>query len=69
MLRSGLEVADEKRTTKRPWSSANYAKGFYREQYIKNHEYNNDVYFRTNRALINSISLHLPEKASVTISM
>lgn len=45
MLRSGLEVLNEKRTTKRPWSSANYAKGFYREQYIKNHEYNNDVLF------------------------
>ncbi|MDO3425545.1 SusC/RagA family TonB-linked outer membrane protein [Chryseobacterium sp. APV1] len=45
MLRSGLEVLNEKRTTKRPWSSANYAKGFYREQYIKNHEYNNDFLF------------------------
>ena len=45
MLRSVLEVLNEKRTTKRPWSSANYAKGFYREQYIKNHEYNNDVLF------------------------
>ncbi|MDN4011307.1 SusC/RagA family TonB-linked outer membrane protein [Chryseobacterium gambrini] len=45
MLRSGLEVLNEKRTTKRPWSSANYAKGFYREQYIKNHEYNNDILF------------------------
>ena len=32
-----------KRQTKRPWSSANYAKGFYREQYIKIQEYNNDV--------------------------
>ncbi len=43
MLRSGVEWLNENRTTKRPWSSANYAKGFYREQYIKNQEYNNDV--------------------------
>lgn len=45
MLRSGMEWTNEKRTTQRPWSSANYANGFYREQYIKNQEYNNDVLF------------------------
>lgn len=45
MLRSGIEWLNEKRTTKRPWSSANYAKGFYREQFIKNQEYNNDILF------------------------
>lgn len=45
MLRSGIEVLNEKRTTKRPWSSANYLKGFYREQFIKNQEYNNDLLF------------------------
>lgn len=42
MLRSGIEWLNEERTTKRPWSSANYAQGYYREQYIKNQEYNND---------------------------
>lgn len=45
MLRSGIEILNEERTNKRPWSSANYAKGFYREQYIKNQEYNNDILF------------------------
>lgn len=45
MLRSGIEILNEKRTTKRPWSSANYLKGFYREQFIKNQEYNNDLLF------------------------
>jgi hypothetical protein len=45
MLRSGIEVLNEKRTTNRPWSSANYLKGFYREQFIKNQEYNNDLLF------------------------
>ncbi len=45
MLRSGIEWLNEERTTRRPWSSANYANGFYREQYIKNQEYNNDLLF------------------------
>ena len=45
MLRSGIELQDEKRTTKRPYNSANYLRGFYREQYINNKEYNNDVLF------------------------
>lgn len=45
MLRSGIELLNEKRTTRRPWSSANFLKGYYREQYIKNQEYNNDVLF------------------------
>jgi TonB-linked SusC/RagA family outer membrane protein len=43
MLRSGIELTNEKRTTKRPWNSANYAQGYYREQYIKNSEYNTDL--------------------------
>ncbi|WP_223607110.1 SusC/RagA family TonB-linked outer membrane protein [Chryseobacterium sp. OSA05B] len=45
MLRSGVEILNETRTTRRPWSSANYLKGYYREQFIKNHEYNNDLLF------------------------
>ena len=43
MLRSGIEITDEKRTTKRPYSAANYLQGYYREQYIKNSEYNTDL--------------------------
>lgn len=45
MLRSGIESLNEVRTTERPYSSANYLKGFYREQYIKNQEYNHDLIF------------------------
>ena len=45
MLRSGIEITNEERTTKRPYSSANYLQGYYREQYIKNSEYNTDVLF------------------------
>lgn len=43
MLRSGLEMNNEERTQKRPFSSANYLKGFYREQFIKSTDLNNDL--------------------------
>lgn len=45
MLRSGIEITNEERTTKRPYSSANYLQGYYREQYIKNTEFNTDLLF------------------------
>ena len=51
MLRSGLETLNEKRTTKRPYSSANYLKGFYREQTITNKEFNNDLLLTYNKDL------------------
>lgn len=57
MLRSGIEVLNEKRTAKRPYSSANYLKGFYREQFIKNTEYNNDILL-TYKADLNKWSLN-----------
>jgi len=43
MLRSGVDFLSEERTTKRPYSSANYRQGFYREQQIQNQEYNTDA--------------------------
>ncbi|MDR6516604.1 SusC/RagA family TonB-linked outer membrane protein [Chryseobacterium camelliae] len=45
MLRSGLELTNEERTQKRPWSSANYLQGMYREQHIKQMDMNNDILF------------------------
>lgn len=43
--KTGLEWNNEFRTQRRPWSSANYAKGYYREQYIRYMDLNNDVLF------------------------
>ena len=43
--KTGLEWNNEFRTQRRPWSSANYLKGFYREQYIRYMDLNNDVLF------------------------
>lgn len=45
MLRSGMELTNELRTQKRPWSSANYLQGMYREQHIRLMDLNNDVLF------------------------
>lgn len=45
MVRSGMELTNELRTQKRPWSSANYLQGMYREQHIKLMDLNNDVLF------------------------
>ncbi|MCE3075714.1 SusC/RagA family TonB-linked outer membrane protein [Chryseobacterium gwangjuense] len=45
MLRSGMELNNELRTQKRPWSSANYLQGMYREQHIRLMDLNNDVLF------------------------
>lgn len=43
--KSGLEWSNEVRTQRRPWSSANYLKGYYREQYIRYMDLNNDILF------------------------
>ncbi|WP_292010276.1 SusC/RagA family TonB-linked outer membrane protein [Chryseobacterium sp.] len=64
MLRSGIEFLNEKRTTKRPWSSANYLKGYYREQYITNQEYNNDLLF-TYKADFNKFTLSASAGGSI----
>ncbi|MCX8522972.1 SusC/RagA family TonB-linked outer membrane protein [Chryseobacterium formosus] len=45
MVRSGMELNNELRTQKRPWSSANYLQGMYREQHIRLMDLNNDVLF------------------------
>lgn len=45
LVRSGMELTNELRTQKRPWSSANYLQGMYREQYIRLMDLNNDILF------------------------
>ncbi|WP_027379168.1 SusC/RagA family TonB-linked outer membrane protein [Chryseobacterium daeguense] len=43
LVRSGMIWNDELRTQRRPYSSANYLKGYYREQYINGFNFNNDL--------------------------
>ncbi|KQR93496.1 SusC/RagA family TonB-linked outer membrane protein [Chryseobacterium sp. Leaf180] len=45
MVRSGMELNNETRTQKRPWSSANFLQGMYREQHVRLMDLNNDVLF------------------------
>ncbi|MCW3161396.1 SusC/RagA family TonB-linked outer membrane protein [Chryseobacterium oryctis] len=45
MFRSGMELTNEERTQRRPWNSANYLQGMYREQHVKLMDLNNDLLF------------------------
>lgn len=42
MLRSGIDLSSEIREQQRPYSSANYLRGFYKEQNIQDYEINSD---------------------------
>ncbi|NQW79095.1 MAG: SusC/RagA family TonB-linked outer membrane protein [Chitinophagaceae bacterium] len=42
MLRSGIDLSSEIRKQQRPYSSANYLRGFYKEQNIQDYEINSD---------------------------
>ena len=42
MLRSGIDFSSEIRKQQRPYSSANYLRGFYKEQNIQDYEINSD---------------------------
>jgi TonB-linked SusC/RagA family outer membrane protein len=42
MLRSGIDLSSEIRKQQRPYSSANYLRGYYKEQNIQDYEINND---------------------------
>ncbi|QYH41232.1 SusC/RagA family TonB-linked outer membrane protein [Algoriphagus sp. NBT04N3] len=45
MLRSGLAMSQEERSQRRPYSSANFQRGYYKEQDISNYEVNSDFLF------------------------
>lgn len=45
MLRSGITMSQEERAQRRPYSSANFQRGYYKEQDITNYEINSDFLF------------------------
>jgi TonB-linked SusC/RagA family outer membrane protein len=45
MLRSGLNLMNEDRQQRRPFSTANFQRGYYKEQAITNYEMNSDFLF------------------------
>lgn len=67
MLRSGLELTNEERTQKRPWSSANYLQGMYREQHIKQTDLNNDLLF-TYKTTFNNFDITASAGGSIRYS-
>jgi len=43
MVRSGIDMTNEDREQRRPWSTANFTKGYYKQQNIFNYEINSDA--------------------------
>ena len=43
MVRSGIDMTNEDRDQRRPWSTANFTKGYYKQQNIFNYEINSDA--------------------------
>ncbi|GMQ27978.1 SusC/RagA family TonB-linked outer membrane protein [Algoriphagus confluentis] len=57
MVRSGITMSQEERAQQRPYSSANYQRGFYKEQDITNYEINSDFLFTYRGKIGNKINL------------
>src|SRR5690606_29505484 len=57
MLRSGLAMSQEERAQQRPYSTANFQRGYYKQQDITNYESNSDFLFTYNGKLAEKISL------------
>lgn len=57
MLRSGITMSQEERAQRRPYSSANYQRGFYKEQDITNYEINSDFLFTYRGKISDKINL------------
>lgn len=57
MVRGGLAMSQEERAQQRPYSTANFQRGYYKEQYISNYEQNTDFLFTYKGNLAEKISL------------
>lgn len=57
MLRTGLAMSQEERAQQRPYSTANFQRGYYKEQNITNYEQNSDFLFTYTGNLAEKISL------------
>ncbi len=50
LIRTGLDLNNEDRTTERPYSTANFQRGYYKEQNLFNYELNSDALLSYNTA-------------------
>ena len=64
MLRSGLNMMDEDRQQRRPFSTANFVRGYYKEQAITDYEVNNDLLFTYHDQLTEDISVNVSAGAN-----
>ena len=64
MLRSGLNMMDEDRQQRRPFSTANFVRGYYKEQAITDYEVNNDFLFTYHDQLTEDISVNVSAGAN-----
>jgi len=57
MLRSGINMLDEDRQQRRPFSTANFVRGYYKEQAITDYEVNSDFLFTYHDKLTKDITI------------
>lgn len=57
MLRSGINMLDEDRQQRRPFSTANFVRGYYKEQAITDYEVNSDFLFTYQDHLTKDITI------------
>ncbi len=57
MLRSGVNILNEDRKQRRPFSTANFVRGYYKEQAITDFEVNNDFLFSYHDKISKSIAV------------
>lgn len=57
MLRSGINMLDEGRQQRRPFSTANFVRGYYKEQAITDYEVNSDFLFTYHDQLTKDITI------------
>lgn len=59
MVRSGIAMSQEERVQRRPYSTANFQRGYYREQDITNYEINTDFLFSYHEKLGEKMDLRM----------
>lgn len=57
MVRSGLAMVQESRDQRRPYSTANFQQGYYKEQDVTNYEVNSDMLLTYNESLGQNFSM------------
>ena len=68
MVRSGLDMTTEQRKQQRPFSTANYVRGYFKQQNISDYEINTDVLINYHEKLSNDFELSASAGGNTRIS-